>query len=364
MASEIPPAASQPVAQAQNSDGKGSNNISAASLQAMLVQGSKPTEEAAKEPEAIATDTPQEGLPETSQEQSTTEPEVTAEEVVTPDPENDEESSFTTKLSPEQQAVFDKAIGKKVAKQKAAEEAQKAAEDKAAALEARLAELEKATPPEPTVVHAPSPDNPLANVNDVKGLAERQKDAREIKTWAEDFLDSDQADSGIMVGDKLMSKADVKKIAREAQRTLEEHIPKRAQFLQAKQASDARAREVFPWMANKSSSEYQQAQAALRDFPFLASMPNASEVIGIQILGMQKLAEMQAAKSKPVAPKPKAPASQTSVSSTGTPTRTSDDTLRKAKVQADIESFSAGKRNFSASDAVALLKKSSSLNQR
>ncbi len=275
--------------------------------------------------------------------------ETTAEPEAESEAEADSEvpSHSTSAFTPEQQKIFDERVKKRLGKEAAKREA---IEAKLAAAEAKLAAAEaggRATPGDAAQAAAPvqpaplTGPQPLAQYEDLASLGKLQSQAKEAVRWAEQILDTPRAwktktdtdpDTGeetsyrvTTIGDQTYTEQGVKGIMRQAKLTLEDHIPARAQFVSAKQQATQAAIQEFPFLADKSSAEYQQAQAMLRD-PWLQQRPDALWIVGVQIEGMKA---HEARKTKTVAdtkPKPKTTVSrpsndQAAVSSATTTTR-------------------------------------------
>jgi len=224
---------------------------------------------------------------------------------------------------------------------------------------------------------------PLGDVMDIAKLGEIQSTAKEAARYIEDVLDdtgqwqtmTDPKDEDRQIkvhkiGETLFTEVDLKRKLREARRTLEDHIPQRAQWLAAKTESSRQAHIQFPFLTDKQSAEYQMAEAARRN-PALApimSMPQAEYILGVQIRGLRALAEDAAkdaakattkAKPAPVV-KPKPAADQTAVSASGAAARAPIGSAERQQIAAESAKLSA-KGGITSDDAVGLLLKSSQL---
>lgn len=341
-------------------------NVSVDGLAAMLSRGSTPTETKKADPAAtteaqtaVATNdtAPTEATKETAAEVAT--PEVATESTATPEAEevlSQENDSPPEQLSPEAKAILERRIGKEVAKTKALREQ----------FEARIKELEAkvATPAEtkpaaelPPIVVAPTPDNPLAQINDVESLRKEFSQAQEIKRWAEDALDSEASE--FQAGDRVFTRREVKDILRNSTRVIQEHIPARHAFLQAREASTKEALTTFPFLADKSTPEYQLAQQLRRELPEINLKPNADYIAGVLVKGLRALEAEKASanKAKPPATKPVAPRSH--AESPAAPARSVHlEDKPKASISQEVNRI-PGKRNLSAGQLAALLSKTS-----
>ena len=231
---------------------------------------------------------------------------------------------------------IDKRIGKEVAKRKALEAQLNEISLK---LQAQAAQQQQTPAATPAIVPLPAGAPPLANIEDFGGLVSLQQQAKEAKRWAEEQLDQENF-TPVQVNGGVLGRQELKAIVRNAAKTLEDEIPQRAQFLQEKQKAQQVAYEQFPFLKDKSSTEYVQAQQAFIAMPWLKNLPNADWIVGVQIEGLKALeskkrnSERAKSTTKPVVSN-KPPSSQTAVSSAGGETRVP--TANKS--QAQIESM-------------------------
>lgn len=270
------PVASQPAAETQQSsdEGKG-NNISAEQLAQRFLQKAQPQEvEAAPEAEAAPADSPEATVSETAADtDQTPEPEAeavteevskTEDEAAPEEGEDDDVLSQESALDPKLQAKIDKRIGKEVAKRKTLEQ-------EVAKRDAQIEELKKLAEKEPEVreVVAPTAENPLANIESIEGLQQAFEQAKKAVLDLEDMLDSPEIETGVTVGEQTYTKQDIKQALRNAKRHLAEHIPQRAQFLQARESTRAQLHADFPALKDKNSADYQVFQKTLKENPAL-----------------------------------------------------------------------------------------------
>ena len=271
------------------------------------VKAQRPTEQTAETP-AQASDNS------VNPDEATAESAEPSQEAETPEGEADVPSQDIT---PELQKKIDKRIGKEVAKRKA--------------LESRLAQLEaqigqqtssqSAEQPAQKAAPAQMPANvPLAQIDDFQSLSSLQQQAKEAKRFAQDQLDRDDFEP-IQIGDTVLGRSELKAILRNAEKTLDDDIPARSQFLTQKQQSQQVAHQMFPYLKDKNAPEYVLAQQALSQMPWMKNLPNADWIIGVQIEGLRSLEAKQ--KSAKTDGKPKTamsnrpPSSQSVVSSNG-----------------------------------------------
>lgn len=297
-------------------------------------------------------------------------PEATEEEA-------DSVPSQTISFTPEQQKLLNKRIGKEVAKTKAIEAKMAEQAAKLAELEAKVAA--PAAPQVPVVV-APTPNMPLGDVMDIAKLGEIQSTAKEAARYIEDVLDdasqwqtmTDPKDEDKQIrvhkiGEALFTELDLKRKLREARRTLEDHIPQRAQWIAAKQQITQQAHARFPFLTDKQSAEYQMAEQGRRNpqYAALMAMPNAEWILGVLVKGAKAVEAEDAAKAAPakkpaVVAKPKPAADQTAVSASGAAARAPIGSAERQQIAAESAKLSA-KGGITSDDAVGLLLKSSQL---
>lgn len=300
---------------------------------------------------------------------SPAEPEVTATEEAQAEPKaktegEDVPSPETSKssLTPEQQEKFDRRIGKEVAKRKVLEE--QLHQLQAQLLAQPQKQQEEVKPAQ--IVPLPAGAPPLANINDISGLLQLQQQAKETKRWVEEQLDRDDLGNGVQIEGKTISRSDLKGMMRRASVVLEDEIPQRAQFLQLRNESQQKALERYPFLKDPASPEYQHAQAARKQYPWIDSLPYADEMIGRQIMGLkyeQMLADAKTKGKAPAKAPPKPSGDQTTVSADSSTTRVPVTTQIKQQRQAVDEKFKA-KGALSAKDAVALLSQREQLKNR
>ena len=344
-------APSQPAEAAQtpeaNSDAPKKGNLSVAQAAQRLLNMEAENAKAQRqvEQEAPAQQAPQDS---TNPDEASAESAEPSQQAETPEGEADVPSQDIT---PELQKKIDKRIGKEVAKRKA--------------LEARLGELEAAlgqrTQQAEESVQQPAPAQPLpsnvplAQIEDFNSLQTLQQQAREAKRFAQEQLDRDDFEP-VRVGDTVLGKQELKAILRNAEKTLEDDIPARANFLTQKQQAQQVAHQMFPYLKDRTAPEYVLAQQALSQMPWMKNLPNADWIIGVQIEGLKAL-EAKKAKtgSKPqpaISTRP--PASQGLVSSAGGEVRTPSATKSANQIEA-LRSQMSKKGGVTANEAAAFL---------
>jgi len=308
----------------------------------MLASASKPS---TPQPARKASEDTSTQIQETPTARAEQAPELTATTEETPAPETTEAASETPKaeadpvhsqthsFTPEQQEIFNRRLRKELAKTAAIQSQMEETKAKLSEMEAKLNSQQAAPPPPPPPVAA---NVPLAGFNDLASLADLKKTAKDALRYVEEVLEDparwntstvvdpvtgDERDVTYHnIGDVSYTKADLISQRRQARATLEDHIPKREQFIATRVESTRQAHIQFPFLADPSSPEYKVAEAARKN-PALASimsMPQAEYILGVQIRGLRALAEdaaAAAAKTKPKAPASKPASDQVMVSS-------------------------------------------------
>ncbi len=221
----------------------------------------------------------------------------------------------------------------------------------------KLAQQAKAQeqPETPTIVPLPEGAPPLANIQSADQLQTLAKQAKEAMRWAETQLDNDVGE--VMLGNQTLGKADLKAIIRNAKLTLEDQIPQRQQFLNAREQARKTAFEMFPYLKDPSSPEYVQAQAARQHLSrAFQHEPNFDFIVGVQIEGLKAIKAKQEAlakkNGKAVVTTAKPPASQSVVGSNGSTGRVSVATKQAQETQG-LRQFLSKKGGVTAAEAIA-----------
>ena len=347
-------ASSQPAevsnTEAKNDAPKKSNLSVAQAAQRLLniesenAKSQRQTEQSAQTPESASDNS-------VNPDEASAESAEPSQEVETSDGEADVPSQDIT---PELQKKIDKRIGKEVAKRKA--------------LESRLAQLESqigeknSSPTAEQTAQKPAPAQmpanvPLAQIDDFQALASLQQQAKEAKRFAQDQLDRDDFEP-IQVGDTVLGRSELKAILRNAEKTLDDDIPARTQFLTQKQQSQQVAHQMFPYLKDKSAPEYVLAQQALSQMPWMKNLPNADWIIGVQIEGLRSLDAKQKASKTDNKPKTamsnRPPSSQSVVSSNGGDVRMPSAAKSANQIEA-MRSQLSKKGGVTANEAAAFL---------
>lgn len=200
------------------------------------------------------------------------------------------------RFTPEQQKVFNKAIGKK---QRAIVQLRTDLEQATTArtaLETQLTELR-------TLVDAPQQhagDTPLGEVDDEAALAQKTANLRALRRWARMNPDGGELPDG--KGGKIEKTAEeVRTILADAEEMLEEHVPARQRYLEQRRTFDQQATEAYSWLKDTKSPAAIAHAALMRQYaPILRAIPEARLVMADALVGasMRIQASKQAAAAK------------------------------------------------------------------
>lgn len=279
-----------------------------------------------------------------------TAPADTAEE--TTDDAEEVLSTETHSLDPKLQRKIDRRIGKEVAKRKALEQ-------EVASLKALITQP-PATEEKEVVISAPA-NVPLAEIATPAELDQLKMTAKQEIRWAEQWLDEEIPAEGIQTDRGLATKKQLKELKRNAQVVLEDLVPQREKFLSTRQTAQQAAFEQFPFLKDPAHPGYKLAQQAKREGAgWLAGLPNADYIVGVQVTG---LLAMQAAKApngkadtKPaIKPKAVPTRGQSEIASDASISRTPTGLLGANALQAERARITGGKKSFGQKDFAQLL---------
>lgn len=186
----------------------------------------------------------------------------------------DDEDKQDKKLSKGVQKRIDKLVAQK-----------KEAEAKLNALAEKLAETESQVANSPKEF-APVDKglNPYFKLQSDTDVHAEIRNARQVRRWAEE-----NPDGAVVAGkngeEVEYSADDIRKIKLNAIDALEEHLPAQMNYIQTRKQFDAEAEKTYPFWKQRSSSEYQYANALLREFPEIQKFPDFKLSIGDMIEG-------------------------------------------------------------------------------
>ena len=265
----------------------------------------------------------------TAEKETTEEPEKETEVVEGEEKVESESEDTKEKEEPKEEPKRDKVqerIDELVAQKKTAQE-------QVAELQAKLEAFEKA--PQKEYVPTPTVENPLADVMSLEDLNERESTAEKIranclrnrdgftvtdKDGKEIFYDANAVREALVWTDKLLRK----------------DVPNRQKWLATHSQHNEASKQLFPWLFDARTSEYQYAQSIERNFPEIKKFPEYKHLIGMMIYAEKKLAEEKAATNKVIAKvtgKEKLPSIPAASSTSSTTTKQAPKTASKLPVR-------------------------------
>jgi hypothetical protein len=209
----------------------------------------------------------------------------------TSDSEDSEETEETKSEDEEIERGLPKGIKKRIDKLSAK---RREAEAEVERLKEQVERLEQeANQPAQT----PDANNPFNHLRSMDEINREADQAKQIRRWCE--MNPDGAVVTKASGEEVEYTAeDVRKIKIKSMDALEEHLPKRAQFLQAYNQFDAVAQKDYTWWKDRSSKERQMAESFIKAFPEILRAPDHKLVLGHLITGI-KVYENQKRVSSP-----------------------------------------------------------------
>lgn len=164
----------------------------------------------------------------------------------------------------------------------------KSAEEQAEKLKGELEQLKlQVESNKPTgIVISKDEGLPYAHINSLAEIDAEIAQARQVRRWCEENSD------GIIVQnpdgtESEYSTDDVKRIKLNAIDALEEHLPKRLNYVQTKDKVDSIAYKEYPWLKDRSSKERQIAEAFIKALPQITRFPDFNIIIGDYINGVK-----------------------------------------------------------------------------
>lgn len=218
-------------------------------------------------------------------------------EAATEDSEGKEVHSQSEEEQEEVSRGVQKRIDKLTAKRKEAE-----AEIEKLRQEVEQLKNTMTAPREPEV-----PDDPYSTLNTIAEIEAEIAQARSVRNWAEEnaegFTHTNEKGE-----EEYYDPAKIRQIKVNAMRALEEGLPKRLQYIQARDQIETIASKEYPWWKDTSSKERQIAEQFLKTFPQIKKFPDYKMVIGDYIRGV-RARESAVRGQKPVVKAPVQPRS-------------------------------------------------------
>ena len=188
-------------------------------------------------------------------------------------------------------------------------------------------------------------DNALHNINDMQSLQKEVENLNSLVEWADENLDNEvqyDDDGNEYVakdGDKVYSKADLRRIRGNANKILRRDVKAREEFLKLRNNSDQQALQTFEFLGDENSEDYKQFMQLKSDRslqPALRFLPNSNFALGLIVEGIKAVKARDAQKAAPK-PKPKAPTASTEAGTARpkTPQANAQKALQAAKAKFD-----------------------------
>ena len=228
------------------------------------------------------------------------------------------------------------------------------AEERAEQLETEISDLRAKFDAAPPITLAPTPADPLADVESPEALEERISIAKKVRKWALENLEGGTVTNA--QGEEVYHEpAQVRQYLANADEMLTEHAPKRREWLTQRQAVLPEARTAYPALFQAGSPEQAMYRETLKAYPALKNMPNLEMVIGDAIEGQKlRFARQQAAQKAASAPKSSA-APVKSAPSTPSPAKGQKVPAKDINNRASAKSLYERGHNLKSDDIAAFL---------
>lgn len=242
---------------------------------------------------------------------------------------DDEEKADGEEEKPKSTEKLLKRIDKLTAKRRTAEESLEIALSETERLKGALAESSK-------VVLAPTPEDPLTDVESIDDLEARIATAKRIRTWAMTNRDGATV-KGANGQEEYVDAAEMARHLASADAIVTEHGPARKEWIAQRESSVTEARASYPGFFTQGSTEQKAYRDIIKAYPAIARYPNAELIIGDAIVGQQVRQAKLQAQSKAQSNAPGTGVSRKAPSAAPEPPRVSG----KSKVPANSKAASA-----------------------
>ena len=211
-----------------------------------------------------------------------------------------------------------------------------------AEVERLRSEVERLSQEAEKPAQTPTEDNPYSNLSTAEEVSREIDQAKRVRRWCE--MNPDGATVTNKDGSETdYSSEEIRSIKIKALDAIEEHLPKRLQYLNNYQQFEQVANKEYPWWKDKAARERQMAESFIKAFPEVKKFPDYKMVLGDLVTGI-KVRESKASKTQTVSksiPQPK---------SSSAPSRVQP---RDAKAQIASKRFSASGSRDDLSDLIA-----------
>lgn len=239
--------------------------------------------------------------------------------------ETTEEAEETEETEEKAESGWQKRLNREVRKTKEAKEALEAERNRVRELETRIAELETAQPAAPTQANVPLAD--VQSTDQLQVIADQAEAAMEhadtllirLRRNPDSVAEQLKAAKVALKDDQGQEDYSPERmeefllgVKRNADRTLRRDVPRRADYLRAQQANEAKAEELFPFWKDRTSEDYSQAMAVIKTVPAIKALPHWKIAVGVYVEGLKALKARRAGIGKPSAQPKTVPSKQPS----------------------------------------------------
>ena len=160
----------------------------------------------------------------------------------------------------------------------------KAYEAEIAELKAAVGELKAATESAPATAKEDNSVNDASNpFSALKSKAEVDKEVENARWLRYKCMENPE---GFVLGETEYNHEQVRQMLVNATRAIEEHLPRQAASIEARERIEPIAKKAYPWWDKPQSKEYQMAQQVLRNFPAFKRFPDYKMFVGDAVRGM------------------------------------------------------------------------------
>jgi len=204
-------------------------------------------------------------------------------------------------------------------------------------LQSEVERYKSAPAPEPPVPVVVSESDPASGIRNELQLEQAAIQARTLKRWCErnpegGVLQVPDGKGGYST--REFTGEQVRAMKEATEDDLEQHFPRRREYLRAEQAHSSEALREFTWLTDRNSPQFAKFRKALADYPQIRLRPDWVSATAIFVEGLEaREARMKAAAKPPVAkPKPATPPPKVLGAPTAAPPRTGP----KGALEADL----------------------------
>ena len=131
-----------------------------------------------------------------------------------------------------------------------------------------------------------TPDDPYSNLNTIAEIEAEIAQARSVRNWAEENADG-YTHTNEKGEEEYFDPAKMRQIKVNAMKAIEDGLPKRYQYIQARDQIEQVVGKEYPWWNDKTAKERQIAEQFLNAFPAIKRFPDYKMVIGDYIRGVK-----------------------------------------------------------------------------